>query len=262
MRLLYEGRKGYILEYRIHVLDYPMHVDHAVEVFLCTAGKSTVLCGDGRYEIGPGDIFFCFPNQPHGYVDSDQVEGYILIAPVKPLLAPYHRTLMYQHPVCPVVRQSGWQQGDIGTLLRMAYSECGIVSETVMQGYLLVLTGKLLSLFSLEQGNSGAEDAVRKIILYLNDHYTEPVTRKQLASAVGYNESYISHIFSQNLKTTLPKYLNTLRVYDASRFLRETEMTVAEITSMLGFGSIRNFNRVFLGETGKTPSAYRAEKSS
>lgn len=260
MRLLYEGRKGYILDYRIHQLDYPMHVDSAVEVFLCTAGRSTVQCGDDRYEIGPGDIFFCFPNQPHGYVDSDQVEGYILIVPVKPLLAPYHRTLMYQHPVCPVVRQSGWQQGDIGTLLRMAYSERGIVSETVMQGYLLTIIGKLLSLFSLEQGNSGAEDAVRKIILYLNDHYTEPVTRKQIAAALGYNESYISHIFSQTLRTTLPRYLNSLRVYDASRLLTETEMTVAQIAVSLGYGSIRTFNRVFLEETGKTPRDYRQEE--
>ena len=114
-------------------------------------------------------------------------------------------------------------------------------------------------MMDMEYGKSPTEDAVRNILRYLNDHYKEQTTRKKLAAAVGYNESYISHIFSEKLKTTLPQYLNALRVYDAAKCLRETELTVAEIALSRGFGSIRNFNRVFLAETGKTPRDYRRE---
>ena len=83
------------------------------------------------------------------------------------------------------------------------------------------------------------------------------MTRREIAKAVGYNESYISHLFSETLQTTIPDYVNSLRVYDASRLLVETDLPVARIVAELGFGSIRNFNRVFLKNTGTSPKAYR-----
>lgn len=260
MRLIYQKQSQYVFNYRLYNLDYPMHVDNAVEIFLCTAGSSIVQYGDDTYHIAAGDIFFCFPNQPHGYYQSDKVEGYILIVPVKPLLAPYHNTLMYQQPVCPVIHAPQWRTEELGVLIPMALRERDSASANVMHGYLLAIVGKVLDLFELKRSSSVTDDALRDIIIYLNAHYREHISRKQIAAAVGYNESYISHIFSQALKTTLPKYLNSLRIYDASRMLTETDVTVAQIASELGFGSIRSFNRVFLEELGMTPREYRMQE--
>lgn len=260
MRLIYQKQSQYVFDYRLYNLDYPMHVDNAVEIFLCTAGSSIVHCGDDTYTITAGDIFSCFPNQPHGYSNSDKVEGYILIVPLNPLLTPYHSVLTYQQPVCPVLRGSDWQNSDLGILIPMVFREKEIASANVMHGYLLAIVGKVLAMFELRHSSSVTDDALRSVISYLNAHYREPVTRKQIAGAVGYNESYISHIFSQALKTTLPKYLNSLRLYDASRMLTETDATVAQIASELGFGSIRSFNRVFLEQMGMTPRDYRIKE--
>lgn len=257
MKLLYKRQEHYEFSYRAKSLDYPMHVENAVEIFLCTAGESMVHCGEMQYRIGAGDVFFCFPNQPHGYSNSSGVEGYMLIIPVKPYLEQYYSTLMYRLPKCPVVRDSGWQQSSLGVLLQMALSEKKTVSRNVMKGYIISSVGKILSLFELTDSLSVTDDAVRNILFYLNDHYREPLSRKQVALAVGYNESYISHIFSKALKTTLPQYVNSLRIYDAARMLTETEKTAADIALEVGFGSIRTFNRVFMEETGMTPRGFR-----
>ena len=125
-----------------------------------------------------------------------------------------------------------------------------------MQGYFQVLIGKLLGQLTLQDADSVSDDALRTILLFINDHYTEPLTRKAIAKAVGYNESYISHLFSQTLKTTLPEYIHSLRLSDATRLLSQTDQSVTRIALDLGFGSLRNFNRVFLKETGMTPTQY------
>ena len=98
---------------------------------------------------------------------------------------------------------------------------------------------------------------LRSVLLYIHGHYREPISRKEIARSVGYHESYISHVFSQVLHMGITQYIHTLRVDDACNFLRHTKMPVTQIALELGFGSVRNFNRIFLKETGKTPKEYR-----
>ena len=64
-------------------------------------------------------------------------------------------------------------------------------------------------------------------------------------------------MLADSLKTTLPDYIHGLRAYDASALLLETDWSVARIAGELGFGSIRNFNRVFQKEIGICPREYR-----
>ena len=106
-------------------------------------------------------------------------------------------------------------------------------------------------------GNLHKWEALRNILMYIDEHYTETISRKDIAKAVGYNESYISHLFKQTVKTTLSEYIYSMRVYDAAQLLMKTDLPITQIVSQLGFGSIRNFNRVFLSHTGFNPRDYR-----
>ena len=63
--------------------------------------------------------------------------------------------------------------------------------------------------------------------------------------------------YRQTVKTTLSEYIYSMRVYDAAQLLMKTDLPITQIVSQLGFGSIRNFNRVFLSHTGFNPRDYR-----
>lgn len=258
MKLLYEGNRGFDMKYRIKKLDFPLHIHNAVEIFLFTAGESTVQYGEESVRLSKGDAFVSFPNQVHGYRDSVDIEGYLFILPVKPYLSPFYNTLTKKVPVRPYLKENEWDRQQILALSELAYRDLPSASETVMQGYLMAIFGKLLDAFELTEVQSGTDEMLRKIVQYLDEHYREPLTRSSVAEAVGYNESHISHIFSRKLKTTLPEYINSLRVYDATKLLMETNLSVTDIASTLSFGSVRNFNRVFLKETGRSPREYRS----
>lgn len=258
MRLLYEQKDRYVFRYTNH-LDFPPHLHDAVELVYLKAGKSLFMHGSEKTLLEAGDFFVSFPNQIHGYENSTDTQLYLLILPVKPYLAAYRKALTEKVPVRPYLKKGEWEPESIETLMRLALKDKETASEEVMQGYFQVLMGKLLGQLTLQDTDAGSDDALRTILLYINDHYTEPLTRQQIAKAVGYNESYVSHLFSQTLKTSLPDYIHSLRLSDATRLLTQTDQSVTRIALDLGFGSLRNFNRVFLKETGMTPTQYRGQ---
>lgn len=257
MKFLYQGNHRFRFEYRVHNLDYPLHIHNAIEIFCCTAGSTTVQYGDCQQRITAGDIFCAFPNRPHGYTDGTAEEGFIFIVPLKPYLSAFYNTLTRKYPQDPVVINAKQKDPNLFSVVQLAHQEQNVASVPVMRGYLQVIVGKILSMLALEEIREGSDEAMKSILEYLNANYTQSLTRQEIAKAVGYNESYISHIFTKMFKTTLTDYINGLRIYDACEMLVQTEKTVTVIARELGFGSVRSFNRVFLREMGCTPRQYR-----
>lgn len=257
MKIPYQDKRGYYFRCGERTLDFPPHFHNAIEMVYLTRGSCTVFDGTNRFLLSEGDIFFSFPNHIHGYENSQNTARYLLILPTNPYLRPYYKTLTEKEPVCPIVRKGQWEYTGLLPLLDMAFRDRDIVSDEVMTAYFQVLIGKLLALLLLTENTPGAEEALRNILTYIDGHYTQPLSRKDIAKAVGYNESYISHLFKQTLNTTLLEYIYSMRIYDAAQLLIKTELPITQIVSQLGFGSIRNFNRVFLRHTGFSPRDYR-----
>ncbi len=262
MKLLYQDKKGYHLRYSEYPVDFPPHLHNAVELVYLARGSCTVFYDKERLFLSQGDLFLAFPNQIHGYENGQNTFRYLLILPTKPYLQPFYKTLTEKLPVCPILKKGQWEHSGLPELLQMAHKDMNTASDEVMAGYFMVIFGKLLSIMPLTVQTPGSSEALRSILRYIDDHYTEPITRKDIAKAVGYNESYISHLFRQTIRTTLSEYIYSMRVYDAAQLLMNTDLPITQVVSQLGFGSIRNFNRVFLSHTGLSPRDYRKKYAS
>jgi len=257
MPLLYEEKTSYRFRKETNPADFPIHIHNAVEICVMLEGSCQVLYENRKFDLGAGDIFFAFPNQPHGYENNLGTVRYLLILPVKPHLEMFYKLLTEHVPEIPIIRKGSWEHLGLMEILRLGAADAGNASTEVMQGYFAVTVGKLLSLMKLKPYDSDSENILRSILLYIHSHYREPITRREIARAIGYNESYISHVFSQVLHMSLAQYIHTLRIDDALQLLRHTKMSVTQMATELGFGSIRSFNRVFQKETGQTPKEYR-----
>ncbi|MBE7043545.1 MAG: helix-turn-helix transcriptional regulator [Ruminococcaceae bacterium] len=97
--------------------------------------------------------------------------------------------------------------------------------------------------------------AVCRGVAYLEQHYAEEITLDQLARELGINRVYASQMFPKYLNgVTFTKVLSHIRLNRAIRLLGKTSVAQAALES--GFGSVRQFNRVFKEITGKTPREY------
>ena len=74
-------------------------------------------------------------------------------------------------------------------------------------------------------------------------------------SFMNMSEAYFSRYFKQTAGIPFYQYLNYVKSEKAIALLRQKKYTVTEIAEACGFGTIRNFNRVFKNLTGYTPSS-------
>ena len=58
------------------------------------------------------------------------------------------------------------------------------------------------------------------------------------------------------------KFVNLFRFESACKLLSERNRSIADVGICCGFGSIRNFNRVFKSICGYTPGQYRKQTDS
>lgn len=83
----------------------------------------------------------------------------------------------------------------------------------------------------------------------------------ELYKYAPYAQSKLSRYFKQYVGTTLIGYITSEKINYACGLLKNTNLSVLEISSRLNYDSLAHFNRVFKKTTGKTPREYRISHS-
>ena len=78
-------------------------------------------------------------------------------------------------------------------------------------------------------------------------------TLNDAAAFMNMNASYLSRFFAQKTGVHFTRYVNCVKIEKAVELL-SGDHTVTEVADLCGFGTIRNFNRMFKLLTGYSPS--------
>ena len=100
-------------------------------------------------------------------------------------------------------------------------------------------------------------DMVSRVVLYMQDHLTEPISVQQLADMVYVSKSYLSRLFKQKTGVSLMDYLNSLRMESAKAMLVASNLNTEEIAYQTGYHSTKFFYRAFRAYTGMSTREYR-----
>ena len=98
---------------------------------------------------------------------------------------------------------------------------------------------------------------LREIVGYLGEHFTEPLSLTEVASHFGLSPQYFSTFFRENFGRTFTQHINSLRIEQAARLLRETDLPVMEVGFSVGFDNFSYFIKRFRSVYGVSPSHYR-----
>jgi AraC-like DNA-binding protein len=107
-----------------------------------------------------------------------------------------------------------------------------------------------------EQQNLDAK-RMKTLFSFIEQHYAEPISRKQAASLVHLSESRFHTFFHKAAGTNFVSYLTHARVCQAARLLIEETFSVAEVAQRVGFSDQSYFDRRFKEHFGITPLKYR-----
>ncbi|MBN1976645.1 MAG: helix-turn-helix domain-containing protein [Anaerolineae bacterium] len=100
---------------------------------------------------------------------------------------------------------------------------------------------------------------VKRAVVYLHQNYHKPLSRWEIAKAIGVSENYLTHVFGRELGLSPWQYLNRYRIKQAQELLRRTNDSITAVALQVGFNDPAYFSRVFRKQVGLSPSTYREQ---
>lgn len=99
-----------------------------------------------------------------------------------------------------------------------------------------------------------------KIINCISENFNADITLENIANKLGYEKHYFSSLFNKCFSMNFCSFINIFKFESACRLLTDKNLNMTYISTACGFGSLRNFNRVFKQISGMTPSEYKKLK--
>ena len=100
------------------------------------------------------------------------------------------------------------------------------------------------------------------ILAFLDANYGDQnLSLAMVADKFGISVPYLSVLFKTSAGVNFSNYVEGLRIEKAKGLLKNTSMTVGEISVATGYGSTNSFCRAFKRVTGDSASEYRNDKN-
>jgi AraC-like DNA-binding protein len=93
--------------------------------------------------------------------------------------------------------------------------------------------------------------------IYLTEHFDEVVQISHLAKMCNVSEVYFRKRFRECLGVSPIKYRNHLRLEKAKEYLEYGDISIQEISDLLGYSSASHFTKEFSTEYEIKPLTYR-----
>lgn len=259
------------------VHDLFFHWHDELEIIYIESGSGTFQVNLESYEVKSGDILVIQPGTIHngeGFKDAplhcktivfnlDMLKSIMVDATVLKFLNP-----IINKEFCSTILIN---KNSIG-YSNIASSLKGILSsyENNSYGYQLEIKGLLFiflsQLFSnkyfkvvatADSSKNKKVERLKSVIDYIQSNYNKPISIKELATVVNYSEFHFIRFFREQTGLTCVQYINLIRLDMASRLLKETSLSITEISLDVGFDNVSYFIRVFKNKYGLTPDKYR-----
>lgn len=102
-----------------------------------------------------------------------------------------------------------------------------------------------------------ANDQIKQMMRYIQEHYPEKLSIARLANAAFLSERGCYRVFRECLHMTPIDYLTSYRLQMACQMLTKGDTALVEISQSCGFGSSSYFGKIFKEKIGCTPLEYR-----
>lgn len=110
---------------------------------------------------------------------------------------------------------------------------------------------------SLNHSFSLIQQRIKQMITYIHHNYNKEILVSDIAEAAHISKSECYRCFEKSIGMKPLEYLIEYRLKNASKLLKETDMSIEEIASACGYNSLSYFGKMFKKYIGVSPIKYR-----
>lgn len=229
------------------------HFHSTIELSYVESGELSVLQDGVLRQVPAGHLIVNSSYMVHGYSTPKASRSIVCTIPLSTV--PKLRPALRQHAFAQSVVDARSMK-ECRRILRMMADPSNAANTSFISSLGEALLAFLVEKIGLKENTSDAEsDLIKRILIYLQEHAAEPLTVAQAASHFGYSAGRFSHIFNERIGCSFTRYLNSLRVDMARQLLVQSGLSLIDVATACGFGSLRTFHRVYKELTGETPRA-------
>jgi AraC-like DNA-binding protein len=268
------GREDFELQYKrdTYLQDVQLHHHDFHELYFLISGDVTYTIESRQYHLMPGDLLLISPQELHQICVRPEMSDYErFVLWVDPQLL--HRISTSSSDLTRNLSPGGSKQGN---LLRLKPEDCNHIrtlfqqlwqesenesygSDLLRQSLLIQLLVTINRLAADPGGTleavTHANQAVSKVVDYINLHYADPLSLDQLAELVYVSKYHLSHEFNRQVGTSVYRYIQKKRLQIARQLLGQGKRP-NEVFSCCGFSDYAGFYRAFRAEYNISPREY------
>jgi AraC-like DNA-binding protein len=252
----------------VPAFEFKWHYHPEYELTYIVRGSGYRIVGNSHEHFSAGDLVLLGSNLPHtwwGKQEDGSPSEAIVIQFSNAFIEPFLQLQESQSIKELLTKASRGLRWDNDQMLFHSIEELGNQGEF---NRILSLLSILQTLSQIESSQLASdsyqnvlskkfESRINKVCSYLQLHFSESISLKQVADLVYMSESNFCKFFKKATSTTFSDYLNDLRINEACQLLLSSEDNVSKIAHDCGFESMSYFNRVFLRKMNLTPSVFR-----
>ncbi len=252
--------------------DFPVHFHPEYELnFIHHAPGAERIIGDYKGLIEEFELVLVGPNVYHGWNN-----GQCKSEQIHEITIQFHHDLIHDsllernmmEPLRKMFRNSARGILFSEETTRMIAVRLGkLASKNGMEAFIELIS--ILHQLSVSEGqtvlcddfsNAGDfsnNDRFKRVCEYIGQNYQEKIKIESVARELNMTETTLSRMMKKQTGRSFIDFLNDYRIGFATRWLTETNQTIAEIAFRCGFYNMSNFNRIFRKSKSCTPGRYR-----
>lgn len=221
-----------------------------------------------------GEILFHEPNEFHSIRSLDSSPNFFVISfnSVSPAMARFVKYQTYLNKTLKTYLSSIIKEAEKTYVIpknepelkKLKLREDALIGgeqliKTYLEQFLIFLIRSMITSATptFPQKDEVLDPLVESVRQYLIEHAEKNVRIEDLCIEFGYSRSYLSRRFQEKTGQALASYAMQLKIDEAKRLIRETDLNLAQISAHLSFETPQYFSRVFKRKTGMTPTEFK-----
>lgn len=111
----------------------------------------------------------------------------------------------------------------------------------------------MFTTFKAPLTNRHANEQMKEILIYVNDHPHEAISVNQLATHFGYNPSYLSRMFKEQMGLSLTNYVYETKLSRLYDDLIHRDESITALMEQNGLKNPRTARKIFVDMYGCLP---------
>lgn len=159
------------------------------------------------------------------------------------------------------LKNTDWQKDILKHIYEIWKNSGNYTSPLCTQGLIFLIWKEIAentdTVLKKQTHSTGKISILKKMMVFIRNNHKEKITLADIANSGGVSKRTCENIFLKHLNQTPIEYLGDYRLRKSTELLKETDMTVLDISMEAGFSGSSYYSESFRKTFGMSPAEYR-----